>query len=318
MQENRNEPVISFVITVFNKAGSLPAMIHSVLRCLELSNLNCEYIFVDDASTDDSIRTVEKNFRDHGKSENLIIILNQQNRGPAIRLNQGCRAALGRYLFLMDADDVLAQNALTIMLDSIQTERADFVFGGYEIMNKEQRELLSIELPVNPDRPYELAENPLDTVLQGRYVRMAYLTTRELYLKAGGADERIFIQDESLPLRLAASAKKMITLNHPAVYASRNERFLSDNKLQQMHDRFYAYYYALLEFKNLSSKQKFMLYRRAISSVWKAKRASKALAHKLFFINYLKSRLPFSNVDMENLNQYKNFMDNFENVRKIF
>ena len=57
-----------------------------------------------------------------------------------------------------------------------------------------------------------------------------------------------------------------------AVYAGKNDNSLSKNKLQQIHDRFYAYYFALLEFTQLTISQKKEIYKRAISSVWKAKR----------------------------------------------
>lgn len=310
MSQNKNKPVISFVITVFNKEKYLPAMLDSILRQSE--KLNCEYIFVDDASIDNSVQVIKKAFN---KSQNLTIITNKQNMGPAIRLNQGCTAASGQYLFLMDADDILAKNALDVMLNAIKTESADFIFGGHRVTEKTQSSLLDAELPVNTR--YQVSTEPLDTVLKNRYVRMAYLITRELFLKSNGADEKIFIQDESLPLRLAYHAQKMITLNNPAVYAAKKDKSLSDNKLQQIHDRFYAYYYALLEFKKLSGVQKTGIYRRAFSCIWKAKRTSPGLMQKLFFIAYLRSRVLPLNVNIKNLDQYKNFMDNLKNVRKV-
>ena len=51
-------PDVSFVITVYNKENDLPAMIHSIMRQLE--NITYEFIFVYDASTDNSIAVIEK------------------------------------------------------------------------------------------------------------------------------------------------------------------------------------------------------------------------------------------------------------------
>jgi hypothetical protein len=145
---------------------------------------------------------------------------------------------------------------------------------------------------------------------------MSYLTTKELYLKSGGANDKIFIQDESLPLRLAYNAKKMLTLSCSAVYAGKNDNSLSKNKLQQIHDRFYAYYFALLEFTQLTISQKKEIYKRAISSVWKAKRLRKELIHRLFFIIYLKIKLIPINPNIKELSKYKYFIDNLKHVRK--
>ena len=64
----------------------------------------------------------------------------------------------------------------------------------------------------------------------------------------------------------------MLTLLEPAVYGSKEGRSLSKNKLQQMHDRFYAYYNVLNNFPDLTNKQKIGLCKRAVSSIWKAKK----------------------------------------------
>ena len=300
---------ISFIITVFNKERQLTAMINSILR--QTGNINCEYIFVDDASTDASIEMIKKNC---AKLPNVIIVANTQNKGPAIRLNQGGLIASGRYFFLIDSDDILAKNALQIMLKTIKKAKADFVFGGQKKTNQTQTELLEIKLL--DDITYEASANPLDTILAGKYVRMSYLTTRDVFLKAGGTDERVFIQDETLPLRLAYNASTMATLSVPAVYAAKEDDSLSQNKLQQMHDRFYAYYFALAEFENLSAKQKKLIYQRAVSSIWKAKKQTGNIGEKIsFFIFYLSVKLSPRAVKIENLDHYKNFMSSLKNVR---
>lgn len=301
---------VSFIITVFNKEKYLVSTIHSILRQTE--NLVCEYIFVDDASSDNSIKVIKQNF---SNQQNLIVLANKHNMGPAICLNQGCAVAAGKYLFLMDADDILAKNSLGSMLNLIKAEDADFIFGGHEVTSREQKELLDIQL--KDEVAYTISLTPLDTILKGHYVRMAYLTTKELYLRSGGANNKIFIQDESLPLRLAYNAKKMITLSYPAVYGTRKEGSLSKNKLQQIHDRFYAYYFALLEFTQLTSLQKVAIYKRAISSIWKAKKTSQCITQKLFFITYLKVKLFIFNSDIKDLEKYRNYIDGLKNVRKI-
>jgi glycosyltransferase involved in cell wall biosynthesis len=301
---------ISFIITVFNKEKYLPATICSLLRQTE--QLNSEYIFVDDASSDASIQTIEEIF---SNGHNLTVLKNQTNRGPAICLNQGCAAASGKYLFLMDADDILAKNSLKIMLNAIKKEKADFVFGNYKVTHNEQKELLDVYLDDNID--YEVSNSPLESVLKGGYVRMAYLTTKELYVKSGGSNQKLFIQDESLPLRLAYHAKKIIKLKIPAVYAGRNDDSLSKNKTQQIHDRFYSYYFSLLEFDQLNVSQKSKIFKKALSSVWKAKRISGGLGNYLFFFVYLKSRVFFPNPEIKFLNKYKSFIDSLKNVRKI-
>jgi glycosyltransferase involved in cell wall biosynthesis len=302
---------VSFVITVFNKESQILSTIDSILN--QTSSINCEFIFVDDASEDNSINIIKEKFK--GK-KSFTIIKNEENIGPSISLNKGCMAASGKYLFLIDGDDILIKNALEVMYKAITTEQADFVFGFHKSTSLEFSELLDMQLKNNS---YKLSNKPLDTVLNGKYVRMAYLLSKELYLKSKGSDERIFIQDESLPLRLAHHSKKMVSLNSPVVYAYKNINSLSDNKSQQFHDRFYAYYFAFLEFKFLSLDQKAKIYKRAISTVWKAKKSSSSIIAKIiYFIFYLRVKIFPSSNPLKILKQNKKFIDKLENVRKIY
>ena len=272
---------ISFVITVFNKENELPDTIKSIKR--QTDGIACEYIFVDDASKDASVRIIEKSFN----KENCTIIKNKQNTGPAIRLNQACSIATGEYLCLIDSDDIMADGALKIMLNAIKKENADFLFGFQQKTEKTSKELLNIKLDATTS--YKTSNSPLSAVLNGKYVRMAYLVSNALYKKSGGCDERIFIQDESLPLRLAYNADKLISLNTPALYAPKAEQSLSNNKSQQWHDRFYAYYFALSDFTDANAAQQTELYKQAISVIWKAKKKNSNFLQKIsFFLFYLR------------------------------
>src|SRR5690606_28743726 len=91
----------------------------------------------------------------------------------------------------------------------------------------------------------EMSDHPLQMVLTGRFLRMQFMARRDTYLKAGGADERVFIQDESIPLRLAAQAKRWLKLHDTVMYVPHIEGALSRNVSQLNHDRFLAHYYLL-------------------------------------------------------------------------
>ena len=100
------------------------------------------------------------------KYKHFTIINNNENLGPSVRLNQGCKAASGKYLFLMDSDDILAKNALVIMLKSLKKENADFIFGINKVVNSSQEELYGISLQNNN---YQVNNSPMDNVLNNKY-----------------------------------------------------------------------------------------------------------------------------------------------------
>lgn len=301
---------ISFVITVYNKEEYIRPLIDSIVR--QIYNIKCEFVFVDDASTDGSVAEIEKIFCAYNE---FILIKNEENMGPSIRLNQGCNAASGEFLFLIDADDMLVQNGLSVMMECLRQERADFTFGGNKVVDKSRRDIFRIVLPTHGK--YFSGRFPLDTILTNKIVRMSYLVKRSVYLKSGGADEKIFIQDESLPLRLARYSDRIAILIEPAVYGPLDGKSLSTNEAQKLHDRFYAFYNFMHDF-SLTNSQNMDCYKKAVSSTWKAKKLfANKKEKRAFMFTYLKAKVFTFKPNMAILEKCKSYIDGLENVRKM-
>lgn len=88
---------LSVIIPVYN-AGTL------INRCLDSvfsqqGEYQIEVICVDDGSTDNSVELIK------GRTEQHIVLLQQENAGPAAARNKGMRVAKGRYMAYLDADD---------------------------------------------------------------------------------------------------------------------------------------------------------------------------------------------------------------------
>jgi len=285
MSETAKPPVISAVLTVYNKASFLADTIRSLRRQTD-DERGVEYIFVDDASSDGSVSIIKELMAD---APRIRVIDNTENRGPSVRLNQGAAAATGSFLYFLDADDIAIQGAMAGMLHLLREHQADFIYG------KTVKNLANgaglFDLTVSPDAPFSISDRPLETVLDGGFVRMALMCRRKLFLQAGGADERIFVQDESLPLRLAAKAKRMIDWQAPAIAMPppvEGTQKVSGNKSQLHHDAFLAHRHALddfgEDFPDLAPK----LFSKAVSAYWKyAKRQPGAAVFKPGFWRYL-------------------------------
>lgn len=266
MSDAKKPPTVSAVLTVYNKAPFLPDTIRSLRRQTE-DETDVEYIFVDDASCDDSVSSIKELT---ANAPNVRIIENTDNRGPSIRLNQGAAAAAGVYLYFLDGDDVATVRAMSGMLKRLRDERADLIYGKTVKRVTSGDDLLDIE--ADPEAPHHVSDDPLATVLGGGFVRMALMCRRELFLDAGGADERLFVQDESLPLRLAAKAERMIDWQADVIAMpppSEGAEKVSRNKNQLHHDAFFAYRNALDAFGADHPDQAPALYARAVSAYWK-------------------------------------------------
>lgn len=261
-------PEISFVIPVYNKAGILPA----VLRALAGQQLPApaEYIFVDDASTDASVSVLET----YGKAlPALAILRNTGNAGPSQRINQGVARARGRLLCLIDADELILPDAVAIMHGMLRDRQADMIHGKVLRSDAPADTIVLAPLGTTPD--CAVSDQPLETILHGRgFVRMTWLIDTALFRAAGGCDERLFIQDEALPLRLARRAKRFIDFRGGMTLAPQAGSHLSADKRQQHHDRFFAYFNLLQDAPDLSPAHRRRIAAICASVTWKARRRS--------------------------------------------
>ena len=254
---------VSYVITVYNKADILPHVIAGLLA--QKSQLKSEYIFVDDASTDDSLGVLQAY---QEKVPNFRVITNKTNKGPSIRINDGARAAKGYFLHLLDGDDILPPKTTETMHRLCVKHEADFLYG--QVKNFDAVCEKAFKEPVADDVSVDVFDAPLEGVLQCSVRGVPIFVKRKLYARGGGADERLFVQDQSLPLRLARYAKRFIYMRTPVVYAPRCGYHLSGDLKRQHHDGFLAFYYAF--YANPAMKRK--IFEKMVSVLWKAYRGS--------------------------------------------
>jgi succinoglycan biosynthesis protein ExoO len=114
-------PVVSVITANHNGARSLPAAIGSVLA-QTLKPL--ELIVVDDGSTDDSAAVVAEAA---DRDRRVRLIVQPRNAGPGAARNRGIEAAQGRYLAILDSDDLMAPDRLKRLTARAAADGADVV-----------------------------------------------------------------------------------------------------------------------------------------------------------------------------------------------
>ena len=95
------EPLISIVIPVYNAEKYLRACLDSVLA---QTYKNWEAICVNDGSSDNSAKILEE----YAAKDARFHIINQQNSGVSTARNTGLRQTTGKYIYFMDADDIVS------------------------------------------------------------------------------------------------------------------------------------------------------------------------------------------------------------------
>lgn len=306
-----NEIDVSFVMTVYNKEYYLPSVIRALLNQTGLKNP--EYIFVDDVSTDKSVEII----REMTKGiKNVKIFANTENRGISVRINQGIAAAEGKYTRMLDSDDIFPLDSTQKMVQLAEELSADMVYGTFTKTGKEPTELEHEFM--NDNFTYDFDKDALRTVLTGRFTRMGQLIRTEVLQKAGGADERVFIQDESIPLRAALHARGIVKIHDNVVLVPKELGNFSGNKVQLDNDRFMAYCYMILDNPQLTADIRKMLYARALSAYWKfVKKTSRLPYLKAVFFKYLISKVNPRLPDIQYLKKMQKIFLKLPNVRRI-
>jgi len=112
---------LTVVIVNYNTCGLLLACIDSIVK--NTSGLDFEIIVVDNASSDNSVESLRKQF------PVVKIIANEQNRGFASANNQGIRASRGRYVLLLNSDTVVSKDCFKVCMEYMEHNSTIGVLG---------------------------------------------------------------------------------------------------------------------------------------------------------------------------------------------
>ena len=114
--------LVSVIIPCFNAGKTLREAIESVLK---QSYPHWEVIVIDDGSTDNSAAII------HSLGDQIRAEIGP-NRGASAARNRGTQMARGEYLQYLDADDLLAPDALERRVDALQTSGADVAYSDWQ------------------------------------------------------------------------------------------------------------------------------------------------------------------------------------------
>lgn len=93
---------------------------------------NIEFLICDDCGTDHSIDIVRDLQQSHPRGKDIRIVRQPQNMGLGCGRNRMIAEAQGRYIFFMDADDLLSANAIELLYRKAVEYDADIVYGSME------------------------------------------------------------------------------------------------------------------------------------------------------------------------------------------
>lgn len=122
--------MVSIIVPVYNAGEFLAETIQSVQS---QTCADWELLLVDDMSSDNSREIMERAAADDDRIRPLP---QKENAGAACARNAGLKAARGRYIAYLDADDLWKPDKLEKELSFMGMKGAGFVFSGYEFADE--------------------------------------------------------------------------------------------------------------------------------------------------------------------------------------
>ncbi|WP_051656616.1 glycosyltransferase family 2 protein [Butyrivibrio sp. AE3004] len=116
--------MISIIIPIYNREEYLHKCILSVLN---QKNVDMEIILIDDGSTDASGAIID----DYARNNPNVVAIHQKNKGLSAARNAGLDICRGEYIFFLDSDDSIADNALSSLLVKMKEMNVDICIGNY-------------------------------------------------------------------------------------------------------------------------------------------------------------------------------------------
>ncbi len=119
-----NNPLISVIVPVYNVEKYLDRCVESIVN---QTYKNLEIILVDDGSPDNCPKMCDE----WAKKDNRIKVVHKQNGGAASTRNAGLDVFTGEYVFFVDSDDTIVDNAIEYLLSIIYDNSCDMAVGRY-------------------------------------------------------------------------------------------------------------------------------------------------------------------------------------------
>ncbi|MED0903227.1 glycosyl transferase family 2 [Bacillus cereus] len=122
------QPFVSVVIAAYNEEKVIAKTIRSIL---DSNYRDFEVIVVDDGSTDGTSKVMQETFYKHPK----VRLIQKENGGKSSAMNLGFQQSRGEIIVTLDADTIIAQDAISLMIRHFEDHNVAAVSGNVKVGN---------------------------------------------------------------------------------------------------------------------------------------------------------------------------------------
>ena len=118
---SKHSCTLSIVIAMYNIQDYIRYCLDSCVSQIGVQDGDYEIIIVNDGSADNSLAIAQE----YAASRDNVRIVSQDNAGLSAARNTGMESARGEYIWFVDGDDAIANDAVSIILANISKDGAD-------------------------------------------------------------------------------------------------------------------------------------------------------------------------------------------------
>jgi cellulose synthase/poly-beta-1,6-N-acetylglucosamine synthase-like glycosyltransferase len=218
-KEPKHNPLVSVIVPAYNEEKSIRETLSSIVK-LDYPKEKLDIIVVNDGS-EDSTEEVVKGFISENRDYNIKII-NQENQGKWVAMNNALNIAKGEFFACLDADSVVSKDALKKMIPYFDDGNVAIVLPLIKVKNP--RNMLQ------RFQHYEYIVNFFYKKIMG-YLNCIHVSPgpfsiyrKSILEKLGGFREGHNTEDLEIALRVQKNNYKIIQLMNAEVYT-----YLPDN-----------------------------------------------------------------------------------------
>lgn len=209
---------ISFVIPVYNGEVSIGKCIQELQKWDRPEEI--EIIIIDDGSTDDTGKMCDA----AAASDSRIKVMHNENQGQGIARNCGIRAATGKYLYFVDADDWVDTKEIYRLWVRAEDTQADVIMGGYyrvgtagmeQVHLPKEGYILRKGSPEEEKRYHAVKTGSAFGYLWNKLYRRAFLQENELYLND---IRKMNMEDYLFNLKVWSRSPRFYCVDYPVYY----------------------------------------------------------------------------------------------------
>ena len=182
-----NAPKISIIVPIYNIEKYISKCIDSILA---QTYKDWELILVNDGSTDNSGKICDE----YVLKDSRIKVIHKKNEGVTATRDRGVKEAKGEFLFFIDGDDYITENALELFINKQKENDADLVRGDFVLCDENEIIIPSQNTKFNFDNKYDWLRCVIN---EGGYICNS-LIKKSLYIEASNISNEITMSEDLL------------------------------------------------------------------------------------------------------------------------